>query len=151
MKARDMMTSGVLTCRPHDPLSDAAKIMWEHDCGVVPVVDETGRLVGVVTDRDACMAAYTQGKALTELTVASAMCESPQCCRDDEDLSDVESTMALHQVRRVPVVDAENRVVGILSINDLAVHALQSQDPREKIALAETLGQISLHRPLPTN
>jgi CBS domain-containing protein len=146
MKAKDLMTRGASTCRANDDLTEAAKIMWEHDCGVVPVTDESGHLTGVVTDRDVCMSAYTQGRSLSDLKVSDAMSRSIQCCREDEEVSDVEATLGTHPVRRLPVVDDMNRVVGVLSLNDLAVHALRAGDEEEKLAVATTLGRISRPR-----
>jgi Mg/Co/Ni transporter MgtE len=70
---RDLMTTAVRSCTTGDNLQRAAQIMWESDCGVVPVVDRDGRLVGMITDRDICMAAYTQGKPLSHIGVFYAI------------------------------------------------------------------------------
>lgn len=67
MKVQDIMTADVETCRLDDTLDRPAAIMWERDCGVVPVVDDESRIVGMLTDRDICMAAYTQGRPLPEI------------------------------------------------------------------------------------
>jgi CBS domain-containing protein len=145
MKIRDLMTPTVHTCRPDATLADAAGAMWRHDFGFLPVVDASGRLVGVVTDRDICMAAYTQGVPLSGSRVATAMSRGILCCTADEEAREVEEAMSRRQVRRVPVVDAGGRVVGVVSLNDFAVHAADVRDSGEKVALAETLGGISRH------
>src|SRR5690606_28351921 len=67
MQVRELMTRDVQVCGPRDDLNRAAQIMWDHDCGVVPVVDSERRPIGMVTDRDVCMAAYTQGKPLSAI------------------------------------------------------------------------------------
>lgn len=114
------MTSPVFTCRVGDDLNAAAALMWDHDCGAVPVVDDEGRLVGILTDRDACMAAYTRGQRFGEIGVETVMSRQLATCRPDDPLSLAEELMQTHQVRRIPVVDAENRPIGLLSLNDLA-------------------------------
>ena len=73
MKIQNLMTRDVRTCRREDVLVEAARIMWENDCGSVPVVDAQRHVVGMITDRDICMAAYTRGQRLADMTVESAM------------------------------------------------------------------------------
>lgn len=73
MKIRDMMTSPALTCGVGDNLDSAAQLMWDHDTGAIPVVDDDGQIVGIVTDRDICMAAYIRGQALQAIPVAETM------------------------------------------------------------------------------
>ena len=72
-RVREVMTKDVLTCSVSDRLNRAAQLMWESDCGCIPIVEEHGMLVGMLTDRDICMAAYTSGKPLSEISVTSAM------------------------------------------------------------------------------
>src|SRR5438046_1875104 len=72
MKVEEIMSVDLETCRLEDTLNRPAQIMWEHDCGVVPVVDGEARVVGIITDRDICIAAYTQGRPLSEIPVSSA-------------------------------------------------------------------------------
>jgi CBS domain-containing protein len=141
MNAHQLMTRDPATCRPDDALDLAARLMWECDSGVVPVVDEQHRVVGMLTDRDALMAAFTQGRALHELPVALAMSASVVTCRPDDDISRVEGLMRQHQLRRLAVVDEERRLIGIVSLNDLAVKGA----PR--IGLAETLAEICAPHP----
>jgi CBS domain-containing protein len=120
MKVGDLMTRGVRTCRISDTLSEAAQIMWENDCGAVPVIDEGGRVVSIVTDRDICMASYTQGRPLHEIAVTSAASKRLVAARADDSLHRAEELMRTAQVRRLPVIDEQGRPVGILSITDLA-------------------------------
>jgi CBS domain-containing protein len=94
--------------------------MWDHDCGCVPVVNDDGHLVGMITDRDVCMAAFLGGTSLASVEVSSAMSKVVHSCRPEDSLASAESVMRASQIRRLPVVDAEEHVVGILSLNDIA-------------------------------
>jgi CBS domain-containing protein len=146
MKVKDLMAEVVFTCTPEAPLSEAARIMWERDCGIVPVVDGTGRVAGVVTDRDACMAALTQGRPLSEIPVRSAMATGIHTCHPDHDVAHAEKVMRTRQILRLPVVDDADRLVGLLSLNDIARRALEEGNARRKQGVAETLGHVSRHR-----
>ncbi len=149
MKVEDLMTADVGACRPFDSVDRCAKMMWERDCGAVPVVDQEGRVIAMLTDRDICMAALTQGRRLGEIHVSSAMSRRLWSCRPKDDLKEAEKVMRAHQVRRLPVVDAEGKLVGVLSISDLARIALSSIGTRAKKSAVEasevgqTLGAIS--------
>lgn len=126
MNASELMTTDVKSCNVNDNLQRAAQIMWENDCGAVPVIDNDGRVVGIVTDRDICMSAYTQGLPLWQISVSSAMANRVHGVREDDPIEAVEQLMRRVQVRRVPVLDGEARLKGILSLNDLARHAHRS-------------------------
>lgn len=149
MKVEDLMTTPVGTCRPYDGTDKGAKVMWEQDCGAVPVVDQDGRVLAMLTDRDICMAAFTQGRSLGEIRVSSAMSKRLFVCRGEDDVKDAEKNMRTHQVRRLPVVDAEGKLVGILSLSDLARQAMASKRSRAKkkavvvADVGETLGAIT--------
>jgi CBS domain-containing protein len=123
MKTSDLMSTGVASCGPDDNLQRAAQLMWDNDCGIVPVLDEQGRVVGVITDRDICMAAYTRGQPLWQIPVSSAMARQVFSVRDEDGLETAEALMQRIQIRRLPVVDGDGRLKGILSLNDLARHA----------------------------
>lgn len=123
MNVQEVMTKAPRTCRGSDSLTTAAKVLWDHDCGSVPVVDDQGRPVGIVTDRDCCMASYTRGARLDEVRVADAMARVVYTVRADEPIAQAMATMKKHQVRRLPVVDGAGRLCGILSSADLAVRA----------------------------
>jgi CBS domain-containing protein len=139
MKVQDVMTRSVATCSVDETLECAARVLWERDCGCVPVVDHDGRVVAMLTDRDVCMAAYTTGKALHELRIADAMSSGLVSCRATDDLPTVAARMAQAAVRRLPVVDAADNPVGILSINDLANAAMRETSFRGHGLSAEAL------------
>jgi CBS domain-containing protein len=122
MKAVDVMTRDVLTCSRGEMLETAAQIMWERDCGIVPVVDESGRAVGVVTDRDVCLAALSSLRPLSEIPVVAAISKELVSATEEASVDDVAKLMREHQIRRVPIVDEAGRPVGIVSLADLVRH-----------------------------
>jgi len=118
----DLMTRSVRSCGPDDALAEAGRALWEGDCGCVPVVADgpSERLVGVLTDRDVCMAAWTTGARLPALRVRDAMATSLHTCGPDDPVSHALELMSEAQVRRLPVLDETGRLVGILSLADVA-------------------------------
>lgn len=149
MNAIDIMNREVATCGPQDSLNRAAQLMWERDIGCLPVVDAENRPVGMITDRDICMAAYTQGGALSSLQVGNAMSRDVSTCDANDTIDRAERRMREHQVRRLPVVDS-GKLVGIVSLNDIA---LAATDKRQKDLsfqdVGQTLSAICRHRELP--
>jgi len=148
MNIGKLMSTDVIHCRPDDSMARAARAMWDRDCGVVPVVDAHRRLVGIVTDRDICIAALTKGRTLDGMAVREVMRQKVYSCRPDQSLRAAHALMQEFQVRRLPVVDADDRLVGILSINDLAIAAAETKDKTrtEKLCrVAETLAAICRH------
>jgi CBS domain-containing protein len=123
MNIGKLMTRDPAMCGPHDTLHRAAELLWERDCGVVPVVDGERRPIAVITDRDICMAAYTQGRPLGSILVSSAASRSVVVVREGDPFDVAESLWQAHRIRRLPVVDADGRLVGILSLNDVARRA----------------------------
>lgn len=119
MNVNELMSREPRAVRIGERLDAAARVLWEADCGIAPVVDAAGVLVGVVTDRDLCMASYTQGRSLGEIPLTSVMVRSVRSCRADEPLAAAMAAMQQAQVHRLPVVDARNLLVGVLSTNDL--------------------------------
>ncbi len=126
MNVEQIMNRDVKVCGPRDSLNRAAQIMWEHACGAVPVVDEKSRPVGFLTDRDVCMAAYTQGKPLVALRVDGAMARKVVSCRAEDDLNSAAQVMRQNRVRRLPVTDSHGTLVGLLSLDDLACEAART-------------------------
>jgi len=142
MKVKDLMTQHVFCVSIDQSLNDAAQLMWEHNCGSVPVVNAENRVVGMITDRDIAMAAYINGNRLVDTPVSTTQSRQLISCKRDDDLSAVERLMQAHQVHRVPVVGDNSEPVGILSLNDIAVayrSGVKSIKPKE---LCETLSAI---------
>ena len=125
MRVQDLMAHPAITCHVNDSLSDAAQKMWDHDCGALPVVNDEGKVTGMITDRDVCMAALTQGRPLHELLVHLAMATHVVAVGPDNTIDDVEQLMSQHRIRRLPVLDSANRPLGVISLNDLAIQAAQ--------------------------
>ncbi|MCC7536741.1 MAG: CBS domain-containing protein [Deltaproteobacteria bacterium] len=147
IKAKDAMTSNPRACRADDSLDAAARIMWEEDCGCVPVVDDDGRPIAMLTDRDACMAAFTQGRPLKEIPVSTAMSAAIHTCRVDGAIHDIEAIMRQHKVRRLPVVDEAGKLQGIVSLNDIVrAHEQYGRKTVGGEPLLATLGKIGEHR-----
>jgi CBS domain-containing protein len=123
MNVEQLMNRTVETCGPDDTLAEAARKMWEHDIGCLAVLSGDRRVVGMVTDRDICMAALTQGRALHEIPVSLAMSKEVHSCSPNDSLIEAEEQMRSRQVRRLPVLDAGAQLIGIVSVNDLAREA----------------------------
>lgn len=147
LRVRDLMQPDVRFCMPEDALSEPARIMWERDCGCVPVVSSDGsrRVVGMITDRDLCMASYMKGRRLAEMQVAEVMSDRVHTCRTDDPVSEAVHVMQSRQVRRLPVVDARGRLRGLLSLADVAEAAIGRRAPAgavDEAAVAHTLEAI---------
>lgn len=119
MKVRDLMTRDVFVARPNQTIRDVAGIMENIDAGALPVGDDD-RLLGMITDRDIAIRAVGQGKGPQTL-VQDIMSPEVKYCFEDEDTGHVINNMADQQIRRLPVVDRNKRLVGILSLGDLAI------------------------------
>src|SRR5690348_16991337 len=107
MKIRDLMTRRVASVRASDSTAVAARLMWDCDCGAVPVLDDEGRVIAMITDRDICMAALMRDRAPSAIPVSEAMSRDLQTCQPDDDVSAAEQVMREHQIRRIPIVDRE--------------------------------------------
>ena len=142
MRVEQLMNQPAVICHAGDTLHTAARLMWDNDCGVLPVVGDDARVIGVVTDRDACMAAYTQGLPLQAIPVVGAMSRQVFSCRPDQALEDAEKLMAEKQVRRLPVLDGDGRAIGVLSLNDVAREAASRPGNGLAAEVAKTLGAI---------
>lgn len=143
MKIDALMTRDVMACRPWDSGLRAAQLMWDFDCGALPVTDASGRLLGMLTDRDLCMAAYLQGKRLDELRVQDVIARAAIVCRRDDPVSAAHSLMRQYQIRRVPVVDDQGRLCGILSLADLLRDAVHVQ--RHDVHLEAVRTSAAIH------
>lgn len=142
MKAQDIMTDVVRVCRASDSLDRAARIMWEADIGCLPVLDERLHPIGMITDRDVAMAAYTQGRPLRDLSVSTAMSHHVVSCLPDTELLRLQYLMQAAQVRRVPVVSTAGSIAGIVTLADV-VRAAETGTPEEQAAALGTMSAIS--------
>jgi CBS domain-containing protein len=143
MQVKDLMTPSPSVCTLQDTTNEAARIMWERDCGAVPVVNDRGRVVGMITDRDICIAAYFQGEPLSQIRVADVMSRELSTVRPEDDVTRAEHVMREHQIRRLPVVADGQLLVGILSVGDLALRVPQASGTRQPAETQELLQVFS--------
>lgn len=155
MKVERLMTKDVRTCTPEQSLNDVVRVMWETDCGCVPITSEdgTGRVVGMLTDRDACMAAYFNGNNLKQVRARDAMSPEVHSCKPSDTVAEAEQLMRAAQVRRLPVVDEAEQLIGLISLADIsraAARIAKSKSRRKQITeaeIGETLAAISQRHP----
>ena len=120
MIVEDLMTRNPASVRPQHELALAAQLMWDRDCGVLPVTDESRKVIGMITDRDICMATWSRARAPNAILVAEAMSRDVILCRPEDTISRAESIMRTNQVRRLPVTGPGQQLLGILSLADIA-------------------------------
>ena len=157
MRVKEIMTTHVQACRPEDSLEKAAQLMWDHDCGCVPVCSDAGNgvgwTVGVITDRDICMHALFQGRPMRDLRVGDVMAKEVRVCRPDDSIAQAEKIMQEARVRRLPVVEATGALIGMISLADLARQAARERTrPRKDITegeVGDTLAAICEPTPQP--
>jgi CBS domain-containing protein len=123
MNVQELMNQPVTTCLASDSLDQVVRTMAQHDCGAVPVVDAEGALAGIITDRDICMAANAHDCPLHAISVSTALTTKIVTCGPKDSVADVLDLMSQRQIRRIPVVDTDNRPIGMLSIADIARYA----------------------------
>lgn len=146
MKVEQIMSRPALTCRVTDSASRAAQLMWDADIGCVVVLDADDKLAGIITDRDLCMASFLRGAALSQIGVGEVMSRQVTVVRQEDRLGMAEALMRSRRVRRLPVVDSREKVIGLLSLNDVARAAQQQRGRRVPDIAGEevlsTLGAI---------
>jgi CBS domain-containing protein len=141
----DAMRTRVYVCAPEDTLARAAQLMWEKDVGCLTVCTPNRKALAMLTDRDISMAAFMQWKHLAETSVESAMSRGLCTCSPDDELGQAEDIMRANQVRRLPVVDAQGVLVGLLSLGDIARYVRQhsrTHGHQAQQRLADTLAAI---------
>jgi CBS-domain-containing membrane protein len=144
MKVEQMMNRAVKACSPQDSLNKAAQVMWENVCGAVPVVDSQSKPIGFLTDRDICMAAYTQGKPIQAMTVEGAMARKVVCCQVSDELDYAMRLMGENHVRRLPVIGSDGKLAGVLSLDDLAFEAARPLRGGVNRALRDQVAEVFL-------
>lgn len=155
MKVKDVMTTDAKACWITESLTDAAKAMWKNDCGILPVIKDGRKVVGLITDRDICMATAMRECSPSGISVEEVMTGEVYAAGLDDDIHQALKTMQEHKIRRLPVVDSEGELRGILSMNDIV---LKAREPNGKKApqlpyadIVETYKAIGAHPlPIPT-
>lgn len=125
MHIRDLVSHPPITVRLDETLYETARLMAERDCGAISVLDREGRLAGVVTDRDVCLAAFRYNKPLAQIAVREVMTAHVATIGEDDSVREALDLMTEKRVHRLPVVDAEGVLIGMLSLSDLATECAQ--------------------------
>jgi CBS domain-containing protein len=153
MEVREVMTSEACTCTPETNLAAAAMLMWEHDCGVLPVVDDARKVVGIITDRDICMAAAMRPLPMSEITVKEVISGQVHSCTPETDIREALKTIQREKVHRLAIVGTEGELHGVLSMNDIALEAKEASGKKANGLsykdVVETYKALCEHRALP--
>jgi CBS domain-containing protein len=138
MKVKDVMRSTVISCRPDTNLAEAVDLLWSSDCGILPVIDAAGKVCGVITDRDICVAVGTRNRVPGDLRVKEVAASEIVTCKPEDDVRSALDVMRDNQVRRLPVVDAADVLKGILSIADIILRA-ESADGKKELSFNDVM------------
>ncbi len=132
---QEVMTREPVCCEPTDSITRVAELMKQEDVGSVPVVDGqvSRRLIGIVTDRDLVTKILAGGRSVEQATVRDAMTSHPASCREEDDMTEAMSVMGQRQVRRMPVVDVDGRVTGIIAQADVATRMRSDTDTGQMV------------------
>ena len=148
MKITELMHTQLQTCRPEETLAEAAAKMLKFDLGALPVVTPENKLLGMITDRDICMCGLIEGRPMKELPVSLATSSPAWACEVGDTLNEVHAAMQTHKIHRVPVVDEEQRLVGIVGLGDIVRATNAKQRGTSPHALVQTLTAIRAPREL---
>ena len=142
MLCREVMTENPVCCLPNDLVSMSARLMRREDVGAVPVINDEQRrqLIGIVTDRDLAIKVVAESRDPNHTLVQDVMTSTIVVCREREDLSHAIKAMEAHQIRRIPVIDNEGRIVGIISQADVAVRL---HEPGQTAEMVEEISQAA--------
>lgn len=150
MLVKDVMTRNVTSCRPENNLAELAEVMWNERCGALPILDGSGRVLGIITDRDICIALGTRNIRASELLARDVSSSGYVSCSPGNDVRDALKTMGTKEVGRLPVVDETGRLVGILSIDDIVFRAGGGRSDltdREIIDTLRGMREERIHQP----
>jgi len=142
MNCREVMTENPVCSLPTDPVSQAARVMRREDVGAVPVIsDEQSRtLIGIVTDRDLAIKVVAESRDPNQTAVGDVMTATIVACRANDDLSSAIKAMEEHQIRRIPVLDGDSRIIGIISLADMAIRV---HEPEKTAEMVEEISQAA--------
>ena len=134
-KCSDLMTSSPVCCLQSDTVLSAAKLMKKGNVGSIPVIaaEQTKKLIGIVTDRDLALKVVAEGRDAKSTKVADVMTHKVITCRVDDDIQKAVDAMAQYQLRRIPVVDKDDNILGIISQADVAIRGVQPEKTAEMV------------------
>jgi len=144
MKCMDVLTKDPVCCLPDDTVEQAARLMKKEDVGPIPVIEsrQSKKLLGIVTDRDMAVKVVAEGRDNKQTKVEEIMTRNPVTCHPNDDLQVALDAMAQHQIRRVPVVDDQGRITGIIAQADVAT---RTDDPEKTADVVEEISRSSIH------
>ena len=148
MNISQVMKFNVESCHMDDNLNMVAEKMSNRDVGCLPVINNSQQVIGMITDRDICMAAYKQRKMLADIAVSASMSRELFACHAEDTVAKAEGMMRMHKVRRLPVIDTDGKLLGIVSLDDFASEverelAVRSHEitPQEVTATLASVGR----------
>ena len=139
------MVTEVRTCQPGTNLAAAIEIMWANDCGALPVLDDRGKVVGMITDRDITIALWSKNRLPSDVVVSDVKPQGVYTCAAADDIHAALETMQNKQVRRLPVVGKDGSLLGMLCLNDIALNA-KRQNALSYADIVKTLQAVCGHR-----
>lgn len=152
MKVKDVMTPNATAIWLTESLADAARLMWENDCGVLPIIKDGQKVIGIITDRDICMAAAVRDRNPSDISVKEVMTSNVYSVKPEDEIDAALQIMQLHRIRRLPVVNPEGELEGILSMNDIVLNAkVPNGTPADSIDYGDVVKtyQAICQHPLP--
>ena len=126
MTVRELMTKTAVFCRPETNLAAAGALMWENNCGALPVVDDGQKVTGILTDRDICIALATRDRPSSQLTAGEVATGQAVVCKPEDEIHTAIAMMHNQKVRRLPVIDDQGGLEGIVSMDDIVLQAKKS-------------------------
>jgi CBS-domain-containing membrane protein len=139
MKVKEVMTPDAKAIWITESLADAAKEMWENDCGALPIIKDGRKVVGMITDRDICMASAVRDRNPSAISVEEVMNATVYAAETEEDIEQALQTMREHKIRRLPVLNLEGELEGIVSMNDIVLKAKARNGKKPPIDYADVV------------
>jgi CBS domain-containing protein len=139
MRVRDVLTEAVITCRLETNLAAAIALLWENDCGTLPVLDHSGKLAGFLTDRHICIALGTRNARPSDLTASDVMESVVVTCKSSDHIRAALQIMGQAKVRRLPVVNENDAIEGVVSINDIVQNIRRDHGNADAISYGEMM------------
>lgn len=142
MKVQDVMTKSPRYCTGGMNLAQATELLWEGGCGALPVIDESQKVIGILTDRDICIRLGTNNARPSDVTVAQAMSSKVATCRVDEEIHCALKRMAARKVRRLPVVSSGGKLEGMLCASELLLRARHDDGSRPELSVENVVSAL---------
>jgi CBS domain-containing protein len=142
MRVRDLMRKSPKYCGTNTDLAAVAAMLWSGGCGALPVTDAADKVVGIITDRDICVALGTRNRRPSELTAEQAMSTNLAMCRSSDDIHAALKVMRTRKIRRLPVVGEGEKLEGILCLSDLILYARHEDGSRPDLSYEDVMGVL---------